>query len=63
MVKVLAAAPERWSEIYCLSRRPPPDYFFDGLGEGASRVQHVEADFLGKPEDLAEKLREKIKKV
>ena len=30
MVKVLASAPERWSKIYSLSRRPPPDYFFDG---------------------------------
>ena len=30
MVKALAEAPERWSKIYCLSRRPPPDYFFNG---------------------------------
>ena len=30
MVKALASAPERWSKIYSLSRRPPPDYFFDG---------------------------------
>lgn len=85
MVKALAAAPERWSKIYCLSRRPPPDYFFEGmavvswelvqswqcwsadsvpeLGEGAERVEHVEADFLGKPEDIADNLKQKIKKV
>jgi hypothetical protein len=63
MVKVLSAAPERWSKIYCLSRRPPPDYFYDGLGEGATRVEHVEADFLTKPEQIAEKMKEKIKKV
>jgi hypothetical protein len=63
MVKVLAAAPERWSTIYCLSRRPPPDYFYDGLGEGGNRVVHVEADFLGSPNELAEKLKGKIKKV
>lgn len=63
MVKVLAAAPERWSKIYCLSRRPPPDYFFHGLGEGAQRVEHVEADFLAEPAALAETIRTKIKKV
>ena len=63
MVKVLCAAPERWSKIYCLSRRPPPDYFYDGLGEGATRVEHVEADFLAKPEQIAENLKQKIKKV
>jgi hypothetical protein len=63
MVKVLCSAPERWSKIYCLSRRPPPDYFFDGLGEGAKRVEHVEADFLGEPEKLGEMLKAKIEKV
>ncbi|KAK5175839.1 uncharacterized protein LTR77_000979 [Saxophila tyrrhenica] len=63
MVKVLAAAPQRWSKIYCLSRRPPPDYFFDGLGDGAKRVEHVEADFLGSPEQLAEMMKGKIGKV
>ncbi len=63
MVKVLASAPERWSKIYCLSRRPPPDYFYEGLGGGATRVEHVEADFLAKPEQIAENLKAKIKKV
>ncbi len=64
MVKVLASAPERWSKIYCLSRRPPPDYFYAGLpDDSASRVHHVEADFLRSPEELAEKLRSKIDKV
>ena len=63
MVKVLAAAPTRWSKIYCLSRRPPPDYFFTELGDGAQRVSHVEADFLGSPTKLAEQLRAKIDKV
>ncbi|KIX06599.1 uncharacterized protein Z518_04575 [Rhinocladiella mackenziei CBS 650.93] len=57
MVKVLSAAPERWSKIYCASRRPPPDYFFSELGEGASRVKHVEADFLSTPASLAETLK------
>ena len=34
-----------------------------GLGEGAQRVEHVEADFMTKPEEIAEKLKGKIKKV
>ncbi len=57
MLKVLAAAPTRWKKIYCLSRRPPPDYFFSDLGEGASRVEHVCADFLSKPEEIASNLQ------
>lgn len=63
MVKVLASGPERWNKIYCLSRRPPPDYFYDGLGEGASRVEHVEADFLTSGEEISKMLKAKIKKV
>ncbi|KAK5708814.1 hypothetical protein LTR17_020357 [Elasticomyces elasticus] len=57
MVKVLAAAPGRWSKIYCASRRPPPDYFFTELGDGAERVEHIEADFLSEPAKLAETLK------
>jgi len=53
MLKVLAAAPERWSKIYCLSRRSPPDYFFEDLGDGAARVEHICADFLAEPAELA----------
>ncbi|EXJ66796.1 uncharacterized protein A1O5_09991 [Cladophialophora psammophila CBS 110553] len=63
MLKVLAAAPERWSKIYTLSRRPPSDYFFADLGDGAARVEHVEADFQAGPEALAEMLKAKIGKV
>ena len=63
MVKVLAASPERWSKIYCLSRRPPPDYFFEYLGEGAKRVEHIEADFLSDPAKIGKSLEAKIKKV
>lgn len=59
MLKVLAAAPERWKKIYCLSRRSPPDYFFSDLGEGASRVEHICADFLSEPAEIAKSL-EKI---
>lgn len=57
MVKVLAAAPERWKKIYCLSRRPPPDYFFAGLGEGAARVEHLSVDFMDDAEKIAESLK------
>lgn len=63
MVKALAAEPQRWSKIYCLSRRPPPDYFWSGLGDGVNGVEHVEADFLAKPEQIAEQLKTKISKV
>lgn len=34
-----------------------------GLGEGAQRVEHVSADFLVKPEEIASGLKEKITKV
>lgn len=63
MVKVLAAAPERWSKIYCLSRRPPPDYFFDDLGEGAARVEHVEVDFLDTSGAIGKALKAKVSHV
>lgn len=63
MVKVLAAAPQRWKKIYCLSRRPPPDYFFTDLGDGASRVEHVSVDFLSDPQNIGKKLKEKIERV
>lgn len=57
MVKVLSAASARWAKIYCASRRPPPDYFFTELGDGAKRVEHIEADFLSEPAKLAETLK------
>lgn len=63
MVKVLAAAPERWAKIYCLSRRPPPDYFFRDLGEGAARVEHVEVDFLDTSGAIGKALKTKVDKV
>lgn len=34
-----------------------PDYFYDGLGDGASRVEHVSADFLGDAKELGEQLK------
>ncbi|KAJ0413957.1 hypothetical protein BJY00DRAFT_295991 [Aspergillus carlsbadensis] len=63
MVRVLAAAPERWSKIYCLSRRPPPENFFTDLGDGAKRVEHVSVDFLSEPAEIAKQLGKGISKV
>lgn len=63
MVRVLAAAPERWSKIYCLSRRPPPSNFFADLGEGAQRVTHIPVDFLADSAEIADKLKSVIEKV
>jgi hypothetical protein len=54
MVKVLAGSPKRWSKIYCLSFRPPPDNFFADLGECASRVEHLAVDFLDDPCKIAD---------
>ncbi|KAL1995878.1 hypothetical protein VTN49DRAFT_744 [Thermomyces lanuginosus] len=63
MVRILADAPERWKKIYCLSRRPPPPHFFEDLGEGASRVEHVSVDFLSGPTEIAKQLKDKVKSV
>lgn len=54
MLRVLAQDPERWSKIYCLSRRPP------AIPEGLpSNAEHIALDFLKKPEEIAEVLKEK----
>ncbi|KAL5001184.1 hypothetical protein BDV10DRAFT_192384 [Aspergillus recurvatus] len=63
MARVLAAAPERWSKIYCLSRRAPPSNFFTDLGDGAARVEHIPVDFLSETAEIADQLRENILKV
>ena len=54
MLRVLAQSPERWSKIYCLSRRPP-------LVQGGlpANAEHIACDFLKTPEEIAEVLREK----
>ncbi|KAK5211282.1 hypothetical protein LTR41_002742 [Exophiala xenobiotica] len=54
MLKVLSQDPERWSKIYCLSRRPP--LLPDGLPANA---EHIALDFLQDPEDIASVLRAK----
>lgn len=59
MVKVLAASPQRWKKIYCLSSRSPPPNFFEDLGEGASRVEHIAVNFLDDPSEILQRLKEK----
>ena len=54
MVKVLSQSPERWSKIYCLSRRPPA--IPGGLPKNA---EFVSIDFMKKPEEIAEALKAK----
>lgn len=54
MVRVLAESPERWANIYTMSRRAP---VVDGK---YGNVTHVELDFLEtSPEDLAKTMVEK----
>lgn len=53
MVRVLDESPERWSNIYALSRRPPPVE-----RKWKSNVKHVTMDFLySSPAEMADKLK------
>ncbi|KAH7346027.1 NAD dependent epimerase/dehydratase family protein-like protein [Pyrenochaeta sp. MPI-SDFR-AT-0127] len=54
MLRVLAQNPERWSKIYCLSRRPPA--IANGLPQNA---EHIALDFLNDPEEIARVLKKK----
>lgn len=54
MLRVLAESPERWTKIYCLSRRPPA--IQDGL---PAQAEHIALDFLKSPEDIADVLKQK----
>ena len=60
LVRVLAANPKRWGQIYCLSRREPPENFFEDLGEGSACVKHIAVDFLSEPAEIADRLVEKV---
>ena len=52
-LKVLGQSPERWSKIYCLSRRPP------AVPEGLPRhAEHIPLDFLKDPEEIAKQMKE-----
>lgn len=54
MLRVLSESPQRWSKIYCLSRRPP--YTPGGLPKNA---EHIALDFLKSPDEIAQALKEK----
>jgi hypothetical protein len=54
MLRVLAQDPERWSKIYCLSRRPPA--IPNGLPQNA---EHIALDFLKEPEEIGKVLNDK----
>ncbi|KAF2163354.1 hypothetical protein M409DRAFT_37286 [Zasmidium cellare ATCC 36951] len=53
LMRVLAANPERWSRIICLSRRPP--LIPGGL---PNHVEHIPLDFLKDPKEIATTLKE-----
>jgi len=54
MLQVLSQSPERWTKIYCLSRRPP--LIPGGLPKNA---EHIALDFLKDPKEIADVLKEK----
>lgn len=58
MIRVLAQAPERWTKIYSMSRRPPPDYLLKKLGKQAEIVEHIALDFFAGPEEMGKKMKE-----
>jgi hypothetical protein len=63
-MRVLLESPERWTKVYCLSRRPPPPEMMDLLpAEQRSRVVHVASDFLSRPEEIAKAIKDEIKSV
>ncbi|PNS15473.1 hypothetical protein CAC42_732 [Sphaceloma murrayae] len=58
-MRALLAAPERWSKIYALSRKPPPDEMMALLTPAErSKVQHVAVDFLSPPQDISKILKD-----
>lgn len=54
MLKVLSQSPQRWTKIYCLSRRPP--LIPGGL---PSNVEHIPLDFLKSPDEIAVVLKDR----
>lgn len=54
MMRVLSQNPERWSKIYCLSRRPPA--ISGGLPDN---VEHIPLDFLKSPDEIAQVFKDK----
>ena len=57
-LRALLDSPHRWSKIYAVSRRPPPEDMMGLLTEEQkAKVQHVASDFLKSPEDIAEAIK------
>lgn len=57
-MRALLSSPERWSKIYALSRKPPPEEMMALLSaDERSRVEHVAVDFLSSPENISEALK------
>jgi hypothetical protein len=59
-MRALLQSPNRWTRIYTLSRSPPPLGMMELLtSEQRKKVEHVNVDFLGRPEDIANAMKEK----
>lgn len=57
-MRALLDSPERWSKVYALSRRPPPEDMMNLLTkEQRSRVEHVACDFLQPASTIAQALK------
>jgi len=57
-MRALLDSPERWSKIYALSRRPPPEDMMNLLTKDQRlRVQHVACDFLQSPSTIASAMK------
>ena len=58
-MRALLQSPQRWSTIYALSRRPPPEEMMALLpSDQRARVKHVACDFLESPKTIAKALLE-----
>lgn len=58
-MRALLDAPERWTKIWALSRRPPPKEMMSLLTEEQrNRVQHVACDFLDSGDKIAKALKD-----
>lgn len=55
MLRVLSQSPQRWTKIYCLSRRPP--YISSDTVPISTNVEHIAVDFLQEPEKIAATLQ------
>jgi putative NADH-flavin reductase len=53
MLRALSEAPDRWTEITAISRRPPMNSY--GIGKN---VRHVQADLLQDPKEIAKILKD-----